>query len=143
MFEKLLPQVLPGLTEDAGDRLLQQLEGVGKQILVGELSKQTARALLKSIDTVAAIAVANLVKGDAERLVGAYAQTVLVQIQQLAEATAAYVPLQIGVEVAKQRFGTTSGEATAARKRREAGINELRAEVRDVLRAATGGTVSD
>ena len=143
MFEDIIREVLPNVTGTLKDNLLQQLEAVGKKVLVDEAQKQVARALLKSIDTVVTIAVANLPRGDAVKLGEAYAEALLMQVEQLADAIDDYVPLQVDVEVTKQQHGTTSPQAQAARKRREVGITELRAEVRDVLRAATGDEPED
>lgn len=143
MFEDLIKQVLPAITDQLRHQLLKQLEGVGKQIVVNQLAKSTAHALLKSIDTVIAIAVANLPSADANRLSAAYADEVLRQVQQLGDAVGVYVPLQVSVEVAKQRHGPSSPQASAARKKRGAGIAEMRQEVRDLLRAATGQDPAD
>jgi hypothetical protein len=143
MFEQLLKFALPHLGGDLKDRLLHQLEAAVKQLAVDQLAKSTAHVLLKSIDSVIAVAVANLSRGDAQKLASAYALEVLRQLDQLSDAVHAYIPMQVTVEVAKQEHGATSPQAAAARKAREAGIAELKQEVKDLLKSATGGDVKD
>jgi hypothetical protein len=139
----LIKQAVPDLSGDVLKSLLHDLEKVGHDALVQEAGRVTARALLKGIDAFVAVAVAHLPVEDAEELTGAYADVLTAQLKDLSEATFDYIPLQVAVEAAKRAHGAKSAEAAAARQAREAGITEMRAEVRDVLLAASGGEPGD
>lgn len=139
----LIKEALPDLNKDVFSRLSQGLEKVGREIFMGEAAKITSRALLKSLDAFIAVAVANLSNEDAEELSGTYADALNKQLEDLGEALFAYIPLQIAVEEAKQKHGSKSSQANAARILREAGIREFRAEVKDVFLAAVGSEPGD
>lgn len=143
MLEKLIAQFLPNLVGDLKEKILGQLEGIAKKYVFDQMSKQMARAIVKGIDAVAKVAVKNLPRTDSEALAAAYAALLKEQLTQLSDAATIYVPLAVDVEIAKKEFGSNSAEAKAARLRREVGMGEIREEVQDVFRAATGGDVKD
>lgn len=135
---------LDGLAGNVKDRLLKELKSVAAAALVDEAAKVSARALLKGVDAVVAVAVKNLSSEQAEVLAESFVTDAIgEQYDQLQDALKAYVPLQIAVEWAKKQHGSNSGPANAARVARQAGIEELREEVRDILRVATGKSPAD
>lgn len=143
MLKDLLDDVLPDLPADLGKKLLRDLEDAAETIAVAEGAKLMARALVKGIDAFAAVAVRNLAPDQSEALVDAYVLRLQEQFDQLVDATALYAPLALDVESKKERFGTKSAEANAARKAREAGILGVRQEVKDLLLAAIGDEPAD
>ncbi len=142
IFEDLLAEFQ--LPADVKDRLLRELRKLGYQALADQAARLTAQALLKGIDGVVAAAVKVLPAAEAHDLADWFWQDALeAQLKQLSDALEAYVPLQVAVELAKEQRGPTSVEAAVARVARVEGIANVRAEVRDLLRAATGGDPAD
>lgn len=143
MLKDLIREALPDLGPDTAGNLLRQLEDVGEEIAVDAGAKLAARGLVKGIDLFARVAVKNLSRDEADDLTTSYVDAIVVQLDQLIEAIQSYAPLAFAVEAAKKEHGDKSAEANAARRAREVAMNELRQEVRDVLKAATGGEVAD
>ena len=128
-----------GLADEIQKKLVIDLKHIGAQALVSESAKLASRALLKGIDGVVAAAVKHLSEGQVRSFADDFVSEVVgLQYDQLLDAFRAYVPLAVAVEQAKQNFGSSSGEANAARAKRQAGIDELREEVRDLLRVVAG-----
>lgn len=133
-----------GLTDQIEKMLVNELKKIGAQALVGEASKLASRALLKGIDGVAAAAVKHMSDAQAQAFANEFVSEVVgLQYDQLLDAFKAYVPLAVAVEMAKEKHGSNSAQANAARALRQTGINEMRQEVKDVLLASMGSAPAD
>lgn len=143
MFEALIKQALGDVEVQVKNQVLHELQSVGKSVLIDEVARSCAHAILKGIDGVIAACVHSLAKGDAAKLMDAYTDEVRVQVNQFAEAIALYAPLQLEVELAKKTWGDKSKEANAARVKRLAGIASLKSEFQDILKVVIGETPSD
>lgn len=142
IFDDLLDEL--GDLGDGRAKLLKELRAIATGTLVDEAAKVASRVVLKGIDGVIEAAVRNLPPARARTLADSFLTEVIgQQYDQLREALEAYVPLQLAVEVAKRQAGPTSAQANAARARRQRGIDELREEVRDLLRTAVGKQPTD
>ncbi len=143
MFETLIKSVLGDVEVQVKNQVLRELQSVGKTVLINEVAQSCAHAILKGIDGVIAACVKSLGKGDAAKLMNAYADEVRTQVNQFSEAVALYAPLQLEVELAKRTYGNQSKEANAARVKRLAGISSFRQEFQDILKVVIGETPSD
>ena|SRR6185436_15259117 len=143
MFELLVKETLGHLTQTLQNEIVRDLKSKAKELLVNEISKAAGRVILKGIDGVVAVAVDSLSKRDAQKLLDGYTEHLGNELQELFDALDTYIPLQLNVELAKAAFGDKSPEANAARKLRQAGIDEFKEEFRDFFNVIVGDEPAD
>lgn len=143
MFEDLIRNLLPHLAGDVKTRLIKELQALGKGMVTTQVAEQFARLITKSLDAVIATAVKHLDVADTDHLAAAYVTQIDEQIMDFTTALHDYIPKQIAVERAKKDHGADSVEANAARVDRAKFLQEVKSEVGDLLRAATGSNPKD
>jgi hypothetical protein len=143
MFDLIIKAALAGVKDDVKKKLADELRNVAEDFVTKNVTAQVARVLLKGIDEVVEKSVKLLSSDQVEKLAGAYADEIDRQFVDLNQAIAAYVPLQVAVEMAKKEHGNKSAEANAARALRAAGIDEVKSEFGDMFGAILGNHVKD
>ena len=143
MFEDLIRKLLPNLNSDIKRKLLNDLKDLGRDVVTTKIAEQISRLMVKSLDKVISTAVKHLDVTESEELANAYIMQIDEQLMDLAQALQDYAPHQIAVERAKKRFGNNSPEANDARNTRSKYLQEVRSEVGDLIRAATGEEPKD
>jgi hypothetical protein len=143
MFEGLVRPALGDLTADVKQKLIRELEIVGKGFVATAVADSVSRTVIKSLDGVVAAAVRSLPQEDAERLAAAYLAEVQDQLEQLSAALLGYLPHAVNVEQAKKSHGSKSAQANRARAERQSFIEGVRSEVKDTFKAIAGQSVED
>lgn len=142
-FPDVINLVLSHTPVDIRDAFKNQLLKIGHNALFPNAADTIARALIKGIDEVVAACVKTLGKGDSQAIIAAYQNSLQGELQELIDATIAYAPKALAVELAKATYGNNSKEANAARAERAVFMADLRSEVSDLLESVTGGTPAD
>jgi len=143
MFDQILKIALPGVEEQVKKQLGADLKKVAAEFISENVVKTVSHTILKGIDTIVATSVHTLTSDQVKKVAGAYTDQIDQQFVQLNQAIAAYIPLQVAVEVAKKEHGNNSAEANAARAIRANGINEVKSEFGDIFGVILGGHVQD
>jgi hypothetical protein len=143
MFELLVKETLGHLTLSLQRDVVRDLKANAKEVLTKQVAEAAARAILKGVDGVVAVAVNNLSRRDAQKLLDGYTEHLGQELSELFDALDVYIPLQLNVELAKAAHGNDSAEVNKARSERKAGIDEFKEEFRDLFRVIVGDEPKD
>ena len=141
-FHSILVKALGGSNNPNLALIENELKTYAIGLIVPQIAKEVAHALIKSIDILVAATIKVTDEVTAKKVAEAHLTEIAREMDVVTKVLSVYVPLQTMVELEKKLHGNQSAEANAARTKRAPAILAVKHSVENLFNIIVGKSAS-